>query len=226
MCRHLCSIAATVHRTPAPGARSRGVDERNGAVDAFAALDSGREWTRGNLDHVSGDRREECGDPGRGHPRSIAVRIESRHEARQCGERVERRTVRGPDCPAVDDRLGGIPDAARSASPPGRSRPCPDPGRTEDVAAHRSRSIGSRSVSNRSLSNGCTGDRERKRQAARIESEYLAIGMMELEDAAVQHVTSISGYVGPDQPPVERSRQPICSIPPDRTSANRMGRVR
>jgi hypothetical protein len=197
MCRHLGPVAAPLHRAPAPGARSRRVDKGDRAVDAFAAPDSGRELARDNLDQVAGDRREECADLGRGLPRSLAVRLESRHQAGRCRERVERRTIRGPHGPAVDHRLGGIPDSCPQALRLRDARGgCSDPDRTENVS-RPSLQIYRLVQRLEPLAVGrVTRDRERKGQAAWVEPKDLAVGMMESEDAAVQHLTIIIGYSG------------------------------
>src|SRR5688572_24615310 len=100
MCRHFGLVAATLHRAPAPGARSRGVDEGNRTVDALAAPDPGRELASDNLDHVAGHGREECCCAGRGL-----------HECEPSGSR------RGTKPGAVANELSVVRSAAGTARP-------------------------------------------------------------------------------------------------------------
>ena len=169
-------------------------------MGAFAAPDPGRELTRRNLDRVTRDRREQCGGSGRGRPRSRPAGLESRRQAGRCSERVERGTVRGAYGPAVDDCIGGTPDRRPQALRLRDTRGgCSDPDRTEDLTRPSLQILRLVEHLESFAVERVAGDRERKGQAARIEPEHLAVGMVESEDAAVQHLTTITGYrsVGP-----------------------------
>ena len=195
MCRHFGPVAAPLHRAPAPVARSRRVDKGDPAVDAFAAFDSGSQRTGRNLDRITRDRREQGGGSGRGRPRSRPAGLESRREAGRCSERVERGTVRGAYGPAVDDCIGGTPDRRPQALRLRDTRGgCSDPDRTEDLTRPSLQILRLVEHLESFAVERVAGDRERKGQAARIEPEHLAVGMVESEDAAVQHLTTITGY--------------------------------